>query len=1509
MLSEEEKLSLQAEFGEGELYRRLARAELRVSNCYIIKDWRRVIDELGAGLELNEQNVTSIITDIEKIWQDEAKLLRALKPWKIDDSTQEGEEEAGGIGLQNLGRDTFARALLHVEALQPGAVRCIVQKIPEFAEASLSTGQNNDDIARLALKQLKWMDFVVDGAALCEIMLSVVSVCPPDLQRDIIETMPGTVDDANRDMAVNELLSIIQSSPSMMASVLDALAALGVAPERLEHVNQIVLNTLAAVDQDALPATLRYLLKATPSSSLESAIKALRESLALTSVGPAAGRLCLDTLRAAFRQRKELAEAAFRKLRTIIGPKDHKPADIWIILALMDCPAHRRSAEALFKKKAADESLRPWVIEAAITPFAKGLSEVSPYIIALASLVLKAPEPGARVLGVTIFKVIFKSFPDGAVRRDVVVALLEHTGSRRDLEIDSALDALVAIALATEKDRSLIPHSAALQTLLDFLELYNDSQLRKIWSIFGILCRSHSSAPKRKERIDHDNSDEDHSDLAMLDIIIRKELTHTSKVYRRIGIVGACTLIKILGTKNNNILPMLLDNVKKSPWCEALAYDELARALTQKDGHRVPESAIDTMLTTVQQDFEARFTKDLEPSSTQLSEDVPLVKPENADSNETEIWMCLDEESAELCIPIVDYVNGCYSKNPDLLQVMVPNLRLLWSLTSLKHNGDLNDIDALIGCPMKLPSRSQVESFGSLSSLEKRQTLLALFSAFNWVAELLNAFSNQANVEMYSKCLERLNNLIELREIISNCVLHFSAWKEILYDANHSTTETGLESSGNALHKKTSKKNKQGGGGASTMWLSLGRHLSLDTLSLISAATPVSAPVYDKTEADEPSAVKQVSLRPASLSFLLHQVASCVSTYLGMQGKVKSNTSSASLLQVHGLMNESSELSTTLAPLDFLLRLKPSLLALGKQLRRCLLHLQIIESTGQECVDDNPEDLESWQECMILCLKCYAGALSAPVMRQEGAARNLLFDILAATDLTDDVAAVHRSDPITDIDIGIAAKRAFEQLRRTIGASFGRSHGLTQSVQEMLEGCSVTFQAYALYLAALDGIVKFAGSTEREALYRKLSDSAGSLLERDWDRLTMKASKTISVVPVVLSMHVRAAPDPIETIEHIIEMLKIFREKKSQVESDASQGSQGRTAKNDEHRIWGTMDGNTFHLFGKTLLQECCRQFRLFDGSTFEGAANGVLFLNRLIAGTYSLFLIVRGEEKLLTVAMRNGRIIVDAFTRKIMPFLKEHFREHRDDILATLKLQQKITRLLQTFCSHGKAQRNSALTSIVPSLRKALELLLYRVKEMMQTQRAGKAFQLGNLRHRDITGAIVPSQLQYQSEASEYSDSDEDSTINDEDEIQESTPPAQKRGQSRGETEIESSRLTKKQKMKNFASASRKRKRPEAETITEVSEDKENDPSSANVSGSRWKKPKSAKSKVSKKSTLSRKKKSRYSKVSLLDTEATEVSITDDEGDSQYESDLGGFIVNNNVVEDEIENSSGDDV
>ncbi|KAH0733267.1 hypothetical protein KY289_004455 [Solanum tuberosum] len=215
-------------------------------------------------------------------------------------------------------------------------------------------------------------------------------------------------------------------------------------------------------------------------------------------------------------------------------------------------------------------------------------------------------------------------------------------------------------------------------------------------------------------------------------------------------------------------------------------YDELALTLKKKALH----PAIVEWTSKHVGDFESKFLCDLDGGE--------LMVKDLYCGLEGDLWMNLDGDISPICLNILPLVSSSL-RAASSLQILPANFVLLSSIEGLANQGSLAGIDALLGCPIHLPSSKVGFSafpffreplWGSLSGKQKQIMILSLYYAANWLRELvgsadnlasvmlLNAFCTQAvdecnavsqatREEITLKLFKRLRNLVFLESLLN----------------------------------------------------------------------------------------------------------------------------------------------------------------------------------------------------------------------------------------------------------------------------------------------------------------------------------------------------------------------------------------------------------------------------------------------------------------------------------------------------------------------------------------------------------------------------------------------------------------------------------------------------------------------------------------------------------------------------------------------------------------------
>lgn len=1389
---------------------------------------------------VNNSNIGALVDDAQKLWADDSRLKRACTVTRYTPNV-------GGIE-SNLSPQPLVKNLLGIDSLQPALLTFLVHKISEVSE-------QNIDLARLLLSQMKWLDYLVDSKALCETLLAIIDIVCPTMQRDIIESLPEILDDACRFTASEALVQLLETNHSMLSTIVDALGALGVDDSRAESINGAVLAALSAAEPSMLPVTVRYLIKTCPPNMLSQTMNVVRQNIALSSMGPDSGKICFQAVRTGFRARRDAASEALRMIKNLPADQSLRPADIWILLALLDDPCNRRHAESLFLKKVASSQISRHAIEAAVSPFLPGLMDQMTLLTCLASACLKVGEPNARSIAGDIFSTVFRlSAVGSSCRRDVLHSLLEHAGSRRDFEVEAALDVFVQIAHEGERDSSLVPYSATLFGLLDYLELYTDDQIRKIWTLLGLVCRSNghfssastdsslSSATSRRRKrssqarsrssiaspsqtqtvfshdvskasapkwiqddfglcsadqwqdkgcdamnadlltAENDAQDSGHlrmrssqsrsqiapaasqnSELESLIIVLRKELTHTESKFRHIGVVGLCTLIRVL--QNNlprSILRLFFEVGLSNPSTESNAYHELARNFAKDD--TVSATTLKTLFKRISGSFENRFIANANEVGDKV-EDSQLSH---------ELWFNLDGPEPDLCVPISRYLLGQMSEPKETLCVMSSQLSLLCAITKLRDDGSLSEIDAVIGCPLRLPASSVVDSFRSLSGDKQLLILEALVSGYSWLIELLNAFASQNLPELRAKCIKRLEHILELRKIICSCIAEVPEWKSICQlPAKNSPSHYGPLNPSSIVEALIQRygpfdEGIDGQAYSTTIPKSPLNGLSSSALDLLGATSPVSWTVLHNSLAssmpsEQASSTETVNLSGRCLQHLLaelvykieHVFSSSSPRFGYMKHVIFGGAKRPSLLSNNAAKSFQS-VTTTIRTLQ---DLRVPLMTINSHLAACF---QQVQEGMTENLDPSRDDTD--QHCIVLCLRAYT-SIAYNISVGNHLPRQLLFEIFASMNFSSNKIIPEASVPLTEQDVCIASRKSFLELWSNFGALSGLDmHDLEQSDlasdhQESRANCMYVFERSSVLLAALDATARSFSVQDRSEYGRYMSDAASSLLESRWDDRVLSSRKAYLVFPGIIALYIQRSPDLVEAVRvsrrNIAAAVQnsAFSDRESVPEPCAVPGrieqeNDPLPPKEHSNGNWPFLRQKLISVAYAALLDQIIDIIRKFRPSDEMQRSSIYSRMSKIVLEFQLAIELVRTQESLVGSAMRAGRAFVEFFTRNYLPFLKNNFKQDYATVVPILKGQQKATRLLQSLCSHGKSLRDPSLTAIVPSLRKALELLLYKVKDVLVSHSKNQAFTVADLKNRNIQGDVVSAEEQYNNHA-----------------------------------------------------------------------------------------------------------------------------------------------------------------
>uniref|UniRef100_A0A7N6BNM3 FA complementation group D2 n=1 Tax=Anabas testudineus TaxID=64144 RepID=A0A7N6BNM3_ANATE len=706
--------------------------------------------------------------------------------------------------------ESLLRMLLAIEMLQTYIINTLLEKLPEFML---------DGIPRIIINQLKWLDRVVDSKELAVKLMELVSVAPVEVQRDIITSLPEILEDSQHNDIARQLNSLLQENTQLTVPILDALSSLNLSSSLLTEVREAVMSTLTAVQLEDLPVVVKFILHSVSASDAYEVVCNLRKKLELEqcvlppvlqasqnrmkSKGAALSQdsvtLTLDGIKSAVRFQKTISEAW---LKVGINKKIKKNScfvlDLLALFILHSTNANqsRRGAERVLKLKVRTGLIQ----EALLQRTFRDYSQVGyfPSILALAQSLLRSTDPCVVPFGGHMYRHSFTAF-DSYCQQEVVGSLVTHVCSGVNGEVDVALELLCG--LVTEKPSEMSLYAVFVKGILDYMDNLAPQQIRRL---FHLLSRLAFGQQQQGAHIQDD-----------MHIVIRKQLSSTVPKYKRIGIIGAVMIETFRQVNNRNnkskqssviaLLELVKSSSESTPDAAALYYDELANLiLTSTLDPQVQEHIGKSVL----DDFQDDFVVDLGPEITG-SFPFPARVMYNLDEEESQGGIAIN------LLPLLaqEMLNKAEQRVSPLC--LSPFFRLLRLCEEKQHQGNLEEIDALLGCPLILTDMDIVEKVESLSKVEREYLCTLLFHTINWFREVINAFCSQKETEMKMKVMTRLQNVTYLQTLLEKSLAGSPGYVPPVANFDGESTDGAVIGSITAVNKTkkdgTGKKRKAPG--------------------------------------------------------------------------------------------------------------------------------------------------------------------------------------------------------------------------------------------------------------------------------------------------------------------------------------------------------------------------------------------------------------------------------------------------------------------------------------------------------------------------------------------------------------------------------------------------------------------------------------------------------------------------------------------------------------------------
>ncbi|XP_055985732.1 Fanconi anemia group D2 protein isoform X2 [Sorex fumeus] len=1271
---------------------------------------------------------------------------------------------------------SLIKLLLGIDILQPAIVKTLLEKLPEFFFQSRSS--DGISMPRLIISQLKWLDQVVDPKELTAKLMQLISIAPEHLQEDLITSLPEILGDAQHAEVGKELSDLLSANSQLALPILDVLSSLQLDQQLLAKVRQMVMGKLSSIRLDDLPVIVKFILHTiTPADTLE-VISELRERLDLEhfilpsqllasqlrlkcrglacSLGypEESSRDCVtlffDVIKSAIRYEKNISDAFLKAIENVPTETEHKTFDLVVLLIIYSTNTQsKKVVEKVLRNKIRLNCFEQELLDGTFIIHHLVLKEIFPSILSLAQSLLHSVDQSINFFGSLLYKYPFKFF-DNYCQQEVVGALVTHVCSGNVVEVDTALDVL--LDLVAQNPPAMRRNAAVVKDILDYLDNMSPSQIRKLFYILSCLAF-------RKQ---HETSRYIQDDLHL---VVRKQLSSTMFKYKLIGIIGAITMAGVMAVDSRffsltqrraelsdeqcaqvtSLLQLVRSCSEHSPRASALFYDEFANLI--QVGRLAPK-ALEWIGQTIFNDFQDAFVVDCRASEGNYPFPVKaLYGLEDCSSQERIAINLLPLVARDLEMEGAGATSGESEQKLVSPLCLSPFFRLLRLCVERKHDGNLEEIDGLLDCPLLLTDLAPDNRLECMSAKEKSLMCSLIFLTINWFREVANAFCRQTSPEMKGKVLTRIKHIIELQKMLETYLAVTPDYVPPLASFDLESLEQASQAS--TASAKACRQGRTGGRKRKADDTKASGALSKEDNSECDP-TPFDKSQLEKgcTEKEEKASVSLQNYRTffRELDIEVFSILHCgLVTKSILNSEMQTEATEVVQLQPPELLLLLEDLSLKLENvlLPSVNKRAPFLKNKGRR-NVGFSHLhqrsarEIARNVGQLLTPlcNHLENIHNYFQCLAAENR---GVIDGPETRDPeyhimSACYLRLLHVLLA------FFSWNGFSQPENLQLLYFSLEGFSNRFNPQGPDQAQELLLSQTVRYLqnfspsLPDFQCALVLLRLLMALLEKSIAPLPSKEKiAAMARQILCRAWPSSEKEKGRVWHEQLHTVFCTYL---QHTEGVLKAIEEIAGgaVPELMNLPK--------DAASPS------------FPTLTRGTFVIFFRVMMAELEKTARrLQPGKATdvdEIHVEKLLYWHMAVRDFSILIHLIKvfDTRPVLHVSLKYGRLFVEAFLKQCMPLLDFSFRKHRDDVLRLLETFQQSTRLLHHLCGHSKIHQDTNLTKHVPLLKKTLELLVCRVKAMLAFNGCSEAFWLGNLKNRDLQGEEIVSQNSQESSA-----------------------------------------------------------------------------------------------------------------------------------------------------------------
>lgn len=1233
-------------------------------------------------------NLQEFLSGFKSYVVDEHNFRQALLPTRL--------KKAEGVR-----QDSVIRLLLHVSCLQSHVVDKVLDEITTRALEEVE----ETPLIKLLLAALQFLPFIEDPTTLTTKLLDILEVAEDAARHEILNMVPEIIPDGRHEEAAKQLSLLLDNREQFAGAIINCLNGLDLSCNARGKVrDHILTNLLNSFNVNVFPVLLEFLITDCDSKTLPEVL--LKTRHAADSIMGSEKDDCetrsnkqavCDSL---FMLSRKVLDGWLQVITSIHNFEQHKPIDILILVMLHSYNTNRNAAiEAAFKKRIKTALFKPPLLDDLFKHYlgAQVIKDHLESFIKISHTLLNSQGDLLFDFSSLLYTKLFLhpqlEYPQ---RYDIISSLVHSLNTGNKQNITPILNILTMLL---EDNAKLQPHTLQLMTLL---ENFGSFALHEIKLLFNLLCSLTCSKP----------SDDAQSGLKdEIHMLIRKRVSLNVALLRHRGIVAAVMMVKHLVStedkKNLNVsyndtieisdlpagesreavdlLELTHTSAHNSHHFIGLFYDELASMLYTSgnlDGY---------FMSWIYKTFTERFQNAFVTENLHhMIDEIPVNMKYSLNTSK--------EQDVPIAINIAELSMKAKTLEDDVIITLPSFFRLLRLIHFRFHDGDLENIDALLGCAVLMPDTDDLDHY---NSGQIRMIADCVFHCINWFREVISAFARQRNKKLRIKVIRRLDNLIELEDLLDKCLedipdhnLPLSYFDITPQNKPHSSVKP----------KETNRGRKR-------------RRVEAANETSIAAATQLDTQSTSKTKSKSPKSKlgAKKNFRDLDIDVMVlfkyplqldgvqaSQLPKTQVTFLNVR---QYNFILKDLLQkiqyVTKTKHEGLSHINLIVPEDLIRKCAGLLPYINRNFNATVEGIKsaLEKSDGLE---DSPEmltdEMHHVKTAFDTTLEFYYQLFSWSGFQQTKH-RQILRDCLRSFES-------EQSDPSEVVSVKRMVCEFSNQLETNAERCLYLSSGahLVQTLE-------------ALYLITMSNDLKKKIYTASKYMVSKVwynsfgHESSGKDTNIHVDRLIKSYMGSVD-------------------LEYLCNFI------------DTVQGQVGELkAKDDRLPVLKSVSKSNFHALYRNLCQ------RLYDIVRTEvSALTNRQHLNLWQNTTFAMKCLmaiakVHETKTNLAVYLKKSIGILKVFLSHGIPIMEILLKSEPDGVVAVLKTMQTSTRFLHHLCCTSKFTKDSGTIAYMPSFRQTLESLLYRVKAALVANKCADAFWMGALKNKNIQGDDVCSQ------------------------------------------------------------------------------------------------------------------------------------------------------------------------